>query len=484
MRNMARPLLCLYTSSGPSALAIGRLATRIAPSVLRPRSFSSASSSSSSSSNEGDNEKRPSRLPKTVTVTDEAIADLTNKPQHSLSLADLVRHGRPPLSETALLASANFTLNLLPIRLAHRIQALRNLPFIVVADPNVSRIYNNYVQSLSTLLPWKHRTISSLEEEIQFTSVLAELVATHQDTIPILAKGFIQCRRYIAPEEVTRFLNTHLRTRIGTRLIAEQHIALHYSSVPHFDPKASPTPCPEHPNFIGVIDTALSPAAIVDSCASYVAELCELNYGKRPKWIIDGEPDTVFTFVPMHLDYIVTELLKNAFRATVESDSTQPVVITIAPEPPDAGPPDLKLDPPAADKGAFRGDAIKPLDDNAPGVTIRIRDRGGGISPEILPNIWNYSFTTFNEDDINNVMSTSGGGGGGGGGGAGGRSHTDALGMISAASTGASSIAGLGYGLPLSRSYAEYFGGGIAVQSLYGWGTDVYLRLKGVGKIH
>ncbi|KAI3338773.1 kinase isozyme 4 [Ustulina deusta] len=466
MRSTHRPLRCLYTSNGVSSLAIRRHPSRLAPSIASARSLSS--------SNNGDPNNRPAR---TITVTDDAITDLANKRQHSLSLADLVKHGRPPLSETALLASANFTLNLLPIRLAHRIQALRNLPFIVVADPNVSRIYNNYLQSLSTLLPWKHRTISNLEEEIQFTSVLAELVATHQDTIPILAKGFIQCRRYIAPEEVTRFLNTHLRTRIGTRLIAEQHIALHYSSVPHFDPGASPTPCPEHPNYIGVIDTALSPAAIVDACAGFVADICEYKYGVRPKWIIDGEPDTIFTFVPMHLEYIVTELLKNAFRATVESGSRQHVVITIAPEPPDAGPPDLTIDPPAADKGAFRGDAIKPLDDNAPGVTIRIRDRGGGISPDILPNIWNYSFTTFNDDEMDDVMSNNVNGSNG-------RTQADALGIISAASSGASSIAGLGYGLPLSRAYAEYFGGGIAVQSLYGWGTDVYLRLKGVGKIH
>ncbi|KAF2964097.1 hypothetical protein GQX73_g9484 [Xylaria multiplex] len=389
----------------------------------------------------------------------------------------ITTYGRPPLSETALLASANFTLNLLPIRLAHRLQALRNLPFIVVADPNVSRIYGNYLRSLSTLLPWQHRTITTLEEEIEFTSVLAELVSTHQNTIPILAKGFVQCRRYISPEDVTKFLNTHLRARIGTRLIAEQHIALHYSSVPHFDPGASPTPCPEHPSFIGVIDTALSPAAIVDSCAGFVADTCEYQYGVRPKWIVDGEPDTVFTFVPMHLEYIVTELLKNAFRATVESGSNQPIVITIAPEPPGAGPPDLTLDPPAADKGAFRGDAIKPLDDNAPGVTIRIRDRGGGISPDVLPNIFHFSFTTFNDDSIDDVMSKTVSSGGG-------RAQKDALGIISAASSGASSIAGLGYGLPLSRAYAEYFGGGIAVQSLYGWGTDVYLRLKGVGKIH
>jgi len=401
---------------------------------------------------------------------DDEVPWLAKQPLHQLSLADLVKHGRPPLSAEALLASARFTLSLLPIRLAHRIQALRNLPYIVVSNPNIRKIYHNYQHSLSTLLPWQGRTISSLDDEIRFTEVLAELVQTHTDTIPILARGFLECRKYISATEVTRFLDEHLRTRIGTRLIAEQHIALHFSSTPHFDPSASPTPCPEHPSYIGVIDTALRPASTLDSCADFVADICELNYGVRPHWIIDGEPDTTFAFVPMHLEYIVTELLKNAFRATVESGmNKEPIVITIAPEPPQVNPPGgtVRLDPPKHVRGVFgSAGAIAPLDDNAPGVTIRIRDRGGGISQEVLPHIWGYSFTTYVEQD-----DVPGGWG------------DDALGAISSASNGASSIAGLGYGLPLSRAYAEYFGGGIGVQSLFGWGTDVYLRLKGVGKI-
>ena len=317
------------------------------------------------------------------------------------------------------------------------------------------------------MLPWQGRTISSLEDEIRFTEVLAELVQTHTDTIPILARGFLECRKYISPAEVTRFLDEHLRARIGTRLVAEQHIALHFSSTPHFDPQASPTPCPEHPSYIGVIDTALRPAATLDSCGGFVADICELNYGVRPQWIINGEPDTTFAFVPMHLEYIVTELLKNAFRATIESGmKSEPVVITIAPEPGGLPSPNRQLKAPTDSRGVFRADAIAPLEDNAPGVTIRIRDRGGGIGPDILPHIWGYSFTTFLEaDEVPGAGSD------------------DGLNIISAASNGGSSIAGLGYGLPLSRAYAEYFGGGIAVQSLYGWGTDVYLRLKGVGKI-
>ena len=377
-----------------------------------------------------------------------------------------------------------------------------------MSNPNINKIYNNYQHSLSTLLPWKERTISSLEDEIRFTEVLAELVQTHTDTIPILARGFLECRKYISPAEVTRFLDSHLRARIGTRLVAEQHIALHYSSTPHFNPGASPTPCPENPTYIGVIDTALRPAATIDSCGGFVADICELKYGVRPRWVIDGKPDTTFAYVPMHLEYIVTELLKNSFRATVESGmNSEPIVITVAPEPPQQQQPQqqqpqqqqqprhagddaggqpgghVTLDPPADSLGAFRPDRIRPLDDNAPGVTIRIRDRGGGISPHVQPSIWSYSFTTFSEDY--DVVSGSGSGSGadlsaGGGNGNGG---DDALAVISQASNGSSSIAGLGYGLPLSRAYAEYFGGGIAVQSLYGWGTDVYLRLKGVGRI-
>jgi signal transduction histidine kinase len=193
----------------------------------------------------------------------------------------------------------------------------------------------------------------------------------------------------------------------------------------------------------------------------------------RPELVIDGEPDATFAFVPMHLEYIVTELLKNAFRASIESKSNEPVVVTIAPEPafkhqpdsplPSIPMPDLQGRP---NRGSFRNDAIQPLDDNTPGVTIRIRDRGGGISTEVLPQVWSYSFTTFADED--EYSSPTGG---------------DGLSAIATASTGGSSIAGLGYGLPLSRAYAEYFGGGISLQSLYGWGTDVYLRLKGVGNI-
>ncbi|KAK1831793.1 hypothetical protein QBC39DRAFT_282242 [Podospora conica] len=465
MKSTVRPLRLGL----PLRASVPASSSRRALSTSLPRPKDETTTKSSSQRQPPQKPSHPREKHTTRPTLVDQVPWLAKQPLHPLSLADLVKHGRPPLSADALLASARFTLSLLPIRLAHRIQALRNLPYIVVSNPNIRKIYNNYEHSLSTLLPWQGRTISSLSDEIRFTEVLAELVQTHTDTIPILARGFLECRKYISPSEVTRFLDEHLRARIGTRLVAEQHIALHFSSTPHFDPSASPTPCPSHPSYIGVIDTALRPAATLDSCGGFVADICELNYGVRPRWVIDGEPDTTFAFVPMHLEYIVTELLKNAFRATVENRMNhEPVVITVAPEPGDVPSPNRQLQ---SQRGA---DAIAPLDDNAPGVTIRIRDRGGGIGPEVLPHIWGYSFTTFIDSDEDVPGSGMPGAG---------SSSDDGLGIISAASSGGSTIAGLGYGLPLSRAYAEYFGGGIAVQSLYGWGTDVYLRLKGVGKI-
>jgi signal transduction histidine kinase len=428
----------------------------------------------------------------TATVTDADIARLASKPLHPLTLADLCKHGRPPLSTDDLLNSANFTLSILPSRLAHRIQSLRSLPYIVVANPNVNRIHNNYVHSLSTLLPYAEKRIETLEEEIQFTEAMADLVQTHSNTIAILAKGFLEARKYISAKEVTEFLDEHLRARIGTRLIAEQHIALHFSSKPHSSDE-------EHvkraeSSFIGVIDTALEPAKLVRTCENTVGEICELKYGVRPTVDIIGSPDTTIAHVPMHLEYVLTELLKNSFRATIEAGmEKEPIEVTIAPSPAngirdaadhkqedssesrrpsraithhDQGTIDLAS---GNQSSASASANIQPIDNCTPGVTIRIRDRGGGISPDVHSKLWEYGFTTFNEDEINEK--TSGGQG------------VTALDVISGGAGGGSSLAGLGYGLPLGRAYAEYFGGGIAVQSLWGWGTDVYLSLRGVGRI-
>ena len=369
---------------------------------------------------------------------------------------------------------------MLPARLASRIQRLQKLPSVVASNPNVKAIYDNYIHSLSTLIPYQQRQITTLEEEKQFADVLSNLVRTHSNTIPLLARGFLECKKYVDQTEVTQFLDAHLRARIGTRLVAEQHLALHFASQSNSADNGS-IPA----NYIGVIDTALQPARIIKTCADYVGEICELVYGIRPRLNIGGQTDASFAYIPMHVEYIITELLKNSFRAVIESgNESEPIEVTIVAAPDVPGNPVVESVDKAADVNSSKSDAdigfeIKPTDvttesantssslhystPSSQKITIRIQDRGGGIPPEILSHIWSYSFTTFsNEVDDD---------------------YVDPLLDETPAGIALSGIAGLGYGLPLSRAYAEYFGGGIDVQSLWGWGTDVYLTLQGVGKI-
>ena len=357
------------------------------------------------------------------------------------------------------------------MRLSRRIVALRNLPFIVVANPHVAHIFDNYRDSLRAVLRCPP-VPASPADEADFTTVLAGIVRTHSNTIPTLARGFLECRRYTPSADVTRFLDQHLRERIGTRLMAEQHIALHLASTGGGGGAVGGSGGSGASRsrggsadgaYIGTVDTALQPAALIESCAAFVGDICELRYGVRPQVVVDGDPDVRFAYIPVHLEYILTELLKNAFRATVEAGAAEPVRVTLARDP------------------------YAPA--TAASISMRIRDRGGGISPDHLPNIWSYSFSTFSPG-------SSGNGSGG--------SQTatataaatassssssaaddvDALGRFNrsvvTAGDGGSSIAGLGYGLPLSRAYAEYFGGSLQLQSAFGWGTDVYLKLRGV----
>ena len=341
------------------------------------------------------------------------------------------------------------------------------------------------MHSLSTLLPFATREIRTAADEDTFVDLMAGLVQTHANTIPVLARGFLESRKYIHSDAVTRFLDEHLRARIGTRLIAEQHLALYYSSQESERSGSGQA----QSSFVGIIDTALRPSKIIAACENYVSDICELSYGVRPSLVINGDPDARIAHVPVHLEYIITELLKNAFRATVEANNErEPVEVTIAPAPEEDEA--LSSNDAKGDSGvalAHQGElapsnvsdvsSAGPIAEHTastPGVTIRLRDRGGGISPTNYANLWNYGFTTFNEREA----ASSGGG-----------SSSEALNVISgagagggAAGNGGSSLAGLGYGLPLARAYAEYFGGGIAVQSLWSWGTDVYLTLRGVGR--
>ena len=228
----------------------------------------------------------------------------------------------------------------------------------------------------------------------------------------------------MSSKDIKNFLDDMISARIGIRLIAEQHIALHHNNL-------------NDTSYIGIIDTRLRPQQLIQSCSNFIKELCEVHYGSAPDVLINGQIDTTFTYVPVHLEYIISEVLKNSFRATVEYtqkiNRTEylPIIVTIS-------------------KGKnFIG--------------IRVRDQGGGISAKDLPSIFDYSYTTVPQDGI---------------GGSGGNNILAGVSKMATQSGLGGPIAGLGYGLPLARIYANYFGGSMNLMSLYGHGCDVFLKLK------
>lgn len=154
---------------------------------------------------------------------------------------------------------------------------------------------------------------------------------------------------------------------------------------------------------------------------------------------------THFRYVPVHLEYIITEILKNSFRATVENHYKRngsltdaelpPVVITVSP-------------------GTPQGPT------NPPFLSLRIRDQGGGVSRPNMRQIFSYAFTTA-EATLPDDGGAEGGPyaaqyiGGSGVVGEEGGSNLFAEITRKGIQTGLGTFYGLGYGLPMSGLYAR-----------------------------
>lgn len=334
-----------------------------------------------------------------------SIRNFSTKKLEPVTLEELVKVAHKMPSEEALLANAESAIDSISAGLARRLEALRRLDYLIVLNPSISQIYTLYFNSFRVISQTKPP--QNLEENDKFVEVLERLVMAHTDTIPTLAKGFYEARKYMSIEKTSKILDSHLRARIGNRLLAENHIALTH---------------PIGSNFLGAVQKDCNPWHIMRSATQFVSDICEMKYGIYPQVHIDQGENITFPYIPVHLEYIFTEVLKNAFRAVIENQAVKhPIAVTV----------------------------IR----TGQGALVRIRDRGGGIPPDVLNNVFGFAFSTFDdgEGDGFSTLNTP---------------------------PGASSIAGLGYGLPLSRAYAEFFGGKLDIQSYDGWGTDVYITIR------
>lgn len=366
------------------------------------------------------------------------------------SISDLVRQSQE-LSSDLIIINSHRTIRNLLIYHARRIREFRKLPYLVVLNPLILESYNLYLDSMASFLEIATKMPQTLEENEHFSSVvLADNIEAHSDLLPSLSKGFAEVRDLISDEETKRFLDQHLRERISMRLISQQHILLTRAI-------SGQEPFELGGKYNGVI----KPINIVEAVqrnVDVVNDMFLLKYDQTiPVKIVVSRPtpsywskeadlhttpeheEAIFPYLGNHLDYMLTEVLKNAFRSHIENSVKDPVVITIS------------------------------ISDNPANLEIRIRDKGKGVPGNVLRHIFDYSFTTFesNEGDSFKTLNVPPG----------------LAGNI---------VAGMGYGLPLLKNYIEIFNDGIEDQKSYeqvkglltiqtypGWGTDVYMKTVG-----
>ncbi|RXM95046.1 [3-methyl-2-oxobutanoate dehydrogenase [lipoamide]] kinase, mitochondrial [Acipenser ruthenus] len=353
---------------------------------------------------------------KTVTsfYNQSAIDICAEKPSVRLTPTTMLYSGKSP-DGSHVLSSAKYLQMELPVRIAHRVKGFRSLPFIIGCNPTILQVHELYIRAYHMLSDFP--PITDLEAEGRYCKLVRQLLDDHKDVVTMLAEGFRESRKHIQDEALIRnFLDTTLTSRLGIRMLATHHIALHE----------------DNPDFVGIICTRLSPKKIIEKWVDFARRLCEHQYGCSPRVRINGHVAARFPFIPLPLDYILPELLKNAMRATMESHLDTPhnapdLVVTIA--------------------------------NNDIDFVIRISDRGGGIPHNILDKVLDYHFTTAEESNQDPRMS-------------------NLFGIITNNGPQSGPMHGFGFGLPTSVAYAEYLGGSLTVQSMQGIGTDVYLRLR------
>ncbi|XP_058083521.1 pyruvate dehydrogenase (acetyl-transferring) kinase, mitochondrial-like isoform X3 [Magnolia sinica] len=252
----------------------------------------------------------------------------------------------------------------------------------------------------------------------QKPAVLKIIRVRHKNVVPTMALGIQQLKKDLNPEKEPEEIHQFLDRFYMSRIGIRMLIGQH---VALHDPHPQP-------GCVGQIHCQMSPMQVALNASEDARTICMREYGSAPDVKIFGDPNFSFPYVPSHLHLMVFELVKNSLRAVQERfmDSDKHV-------------PDVRI---------IVADGIED-------VTIKISDEGGGIARSGLRKIFTYLYST-----AKNPLDEQSYPGG----------ETDLV-----------TMAGFGYGIPISRLYARYFGGDLQIISMEGYGTDAYLHLSRLG---
>ena len=374
---------------------------------------------------------------KRILSLEEALGEAATKKATSVSMQNLLDTGRGDMLPKGYANSndkergavvkkqiATFLYREMPVRFAHRAMELARLPHGLGQQPSICEVENWYKQSFADLVRLQPPRTDELEEELRKT--LENIYTRHAETQVKIAQGLREFsfspevqetgKKLYEFEDIHRFLDKFSTSRIGIRMLIGQYL--------DFDN--------EDPDYIGLISVNTSPVKVANQAIDHATYMCTREFGDAPSVSIRGRKDLTFAYVPSHLYYMLFELLKNSMRATCVTHMQENDMF-------DKELPDINI-------------VIADGEENDD-VVVKVSDEGGGIRRSHVGRIFRYLFTTARDEptaleDANSDFGVEG------------------------------PLAGLGYGLPISRAYARYFGGDLEIISMEGYGTDAFLYLS------
>ena len=149
------------------------------------------------------------------------------------------------------MVSAQFLHKELPVRLAHRVAELENLPLGLSSKAQVRAVRDWYAESYDELKSFPN--IESMEDEARFTRMIEGVMNKHANVVPMIARGVLELKMELAGRggggngvagvagsrnslertlgadlpEISQFLDGFYMSRIGIRMLIGQHVALH-----------------------------------------------------------------------------------------------------------------------------------------------------------------------------------------------------------------------------------------------------------------
>ncbi|KAG0685550.1 hypothetical protein C6P41_004559 [Kluyveromyces marxianus] len=252
------------------------------------------------------------------------------KQPHPMSLKQLAQYydDSSKLTRQKILNSGKFVKEELCVRIAHKINRLQNLPFNLVNNFHFNQVYESYYNIFERFR--KFPEIKDEETNLQFAKFLHAILSDFNSlNLPHLIMGALEsCILDLYPQDkMDQLISELLRARISRRLIVEEHLSMTSNYL---------SGRKENMLVLGDIFQNCSAKAYLHDartmCEAYMKNMY-FDGIKMPQLILHGDTDLEFYFLPSHLKFLLGEILRNKYEATVKEtirlglDEAPPIVV-------------------------------------------------------------------------------------------------------------------------------------------------------------